>query len=90
MVRPMTIREHMTLTIAATPYRYLGAKEADLREMTGWTPARAWQVVDALLDRGDAVVVMPAEVNRLRRLREARRRARKKSLTPTGAGGPSR
>lgn len=73
----MTVREHMCLTIAAATYRYPGRRDTDMLEHVGMTPARAAQVVNALLDRPDVEAEMPVEVHRLRRVRDARRQARR-------------
>lgn len=72
----MTVRERMALTLAATPYRYPAMRERRALEDLGMSPTRFAQVVGALLDRADAEAEMPREVRRLRRLREARARAR--------------
>lgn len=71
-----SVRHLMALRLAAAQYRYPGARDTDAHELLGWSPVRFWQVVDALLDDPAAMAAMPVEVNRLRRLREARRRAR--------------
>lgn len=72
----MTIRERMILTIAAATYTHPGRRDTDYHELVGHTPARAWQIVAALLQRPDAEAEMPAVVRRLRRLQEAREKAR--------------
>lgn len=72
----MTVREHMALTLAATPYRYPARREEAALHTLNMTPPRFWQVVDALLDRPDVEATYPQAVNRLKRLRDQRRRAR--------------
>lgn len=72
----MTVRDHMTLRLAAARYAYPGARESDARELLGMSPTRFWSRVHALLDHPDALATYPAEVRRLVRLRDARRRAR--------------
>lgn len=72
----MTIREHMALQLAATPYRHPARREADALELTGWTPTTFWAAVGRALDDPQALREMPSDVLRLRRLREARRRQR--------------
>lgn len=66
----------MTLQIAGATYRYPAQREEDYARHVGHTPARAWQIVGALLDRADAEAEMPAVVRRLRRIRERRAAAR--------------
>lgn len=72
----LSTRDHMVITIAATPYRYQGAREADALELTGYSAWRFWQRVNWLLEQADAERERPVEVRRLRRLRELRRRER--------------
>ena len=72
----MSPRDHMTLRLATARYRYPGARESDARDQLGLSPTLFWRHVNALLDDPEALAAMPAEVHRLRRLRDARRRAR--------------
>ena len=72
----MDVRERMTLAIAGATYRYPAQREEDFVLLVGYTPARAFQVADALLERPDAEAEMPDVVRRLRGLKVARRRAR--------------
>lgn len=72
----LTVRDHMALTLATTPYRYPGARAADMLELCGYSETRFWARVNHLLDQPAAEVERPAEVRRLRRLRERRQRAR--------------
>ncbi|MFI1796887.1 DUF3263 domain-containing protein [Streptomyces sp. NPDC020379] len=53
-----------------------GAKERAIREDLGLTPTRYYQLLNALLDDPAALAHDPVTVNRLRRLREARRERR--------------
>ncbi len=73
----MTIRERMTLTLAASSYRYPGQRDEDAMSVVGYTPARFYQVVNALLDRPDAEAEMPQVVHRLQRVRMMRAGARR-------------
>ncbi|GAA2362865.1 hypothetical protein GCM10010246_62610 [Streptomyces cuspidosporus] len=50
-----------------------GAKERAIRERLGISPTRYYQLLNALLDDPRALAHDPVTVNRLRRLREARR-----------------
>ncbi len=66
----------MTLTLAATPYRHPARKVTAMRELVGYSEPRFWQVVGRLLDDPAAEAALPAEVRRLRRLRDRRRASR--------------
>ncbi|MFD5697621.1 DUF3263 domain-containing protein [Streptomyces lasiicapitis] len=50
-----------------------GAKERAIREELGLAPVRYYQILNALLDDARALAHDPVTVNRLRRVREARR-----------------
>jgi hypothetical protein len=68
-------------------WRAAGAKETAIRERFGVTPTRYYQVLNALVDRPDALAAEPLLVRRLRRLRSARRRGRSPQVL--GNGGPA-
>ncbi|MFI9730122.1 DUF3263 domain-containing protein [Streptomyces sp. NPDC052092] len=53
-----------------------GAKERVIREKLGLVPVRYYQLLNALLDDPRALAHDPVTVNRLRRIREARRAER--------------
>jgi hypothetical protein len=57
-------------------WKYAGAKEQAVRELFGMSATRYYQVLNALLDRPEALAADPMLVKRLRRLRAARQRAR--------------
>ena len=76
----MTIRDRMTLTLAAAHYRYEGRRTADARWLLGYSEVAFHRRVLWLLDQPDAAAEMPVEVARLRRLREARARKRRASF----------
>jgi hypothetical protein len=57
-------------------WRYAGAKEAAIRERFGMSATRYYQVLNALVDRPEALAVDPLLVRRLRRMRAARQRQR--------------
>ncbi len=57
-------------------WKYAGAKEQAVRELFDMTPTRYYQVLNALIDRPEALVHDPMLVKRLRRLRSSRQRAR--------------
>jgi hypothetical protein len=64
------------LTFERQWWRRPGAKETAIRDQFGVTPTRYYQVLNALVDRSDALAVDPLLVRRLRRLRSARQRQR--------------
>ncbi|HEU4810876.1 MAG TPA: DUF3263 domain-containing protein [Nocardioides sp.] len=57
-------------------WKYAGAKESAVREKFDMSSTRYYQVLNALIDRPDALEVDPLLVRRLRRLRAARQRQR--------------
>ncbi len=57
-------------------WKFAGAKEQAVREKFGMSATRYYQVLNALIDRPEAVAHDPLLVRRLRRLRAARQRAR--------------
>lgn len=75
----LTVREHQALTIAGRRYAHPGRRVTDMLEQAGYTEPTFWLVVDQLLDRPDALAERPEVVLRLRRLRQARARARRAS-----------
>ncbi len=57
-------------------WKYAGAKEQAVREKFDMSATRYYQVLNALIDRPEALAHDPLLVRRLRRLRAARQRAR--------------
>jgi hypothetical protein len=57
-------------------WKYAGAKEQAVREKFDMSSTRYYQVLNALIDRPEALEFDPLLVRRLRRLRAARQRAR--------------
>ncbi len=57
-------------------WKYAGAKEQAVRELFDMSATRYYQVLNALIDRQEALAHDPMLVKRLRRLRAARQRAR--------------
>lgn len=57
-------------------WKYSGAKEQAFREKFQMSSTRYYQVLNALIDRPEALAHDPLLVRRLRRLRAARQRAR--------------
>jgi len=69
-------REHEMLTFERQWWRQAGAKETAIRDRFGVPPTRYYQVLNALVDRPDALAADPLLVRRLRRVRRARARTR--------------
>ncbi|WP_374193032.1 DUF3263 domain-containing protein [Streptomyces sp. AV19] len=69
-------RDLAVLALEREPWPGPGAKERAVRERLGITPTRYYQLLNALLDDPRALAHDPVTVNRLRRLREARRARR--------------
>ncbi|WP_246159670.1 DUF3263 domain-containing protein [Nocardioides antri] len=57
-------------------WKYAGAKETAVREKFGMSSTRYYQVLNALIDRPEALASDPLLVRRLRRLRSQRQRQR--------------
>ena len=72
----LTRREHEMLAFERHWWRQAGAKETAIRDRFGVPPTRYYQVLNALVDRSDALAADPLLVRRLRRLRRARQRTR--------------
>ena len=68
-------REHDVLAFERQWWKYAGAKEQAVREKFDMSATRYYQVLNALLDREDALAFDPLLVKRLRRLRAARSKA---------------
>lgn len=77
-------REHEMLVFERQWWRRPGAKETAIRNQFGLPPTRYYQVLNALVDRSEALAADPLLVRRLRRVRSARQR--QKSVR--GAGQP--
>lgn len=72
----LTVRDHMTLQLAAKPYRYPAVRATHAREQLGYSETQFWQRVTYLVDQPAAERAHPAIVRRFRRLHNARRRQR--------------
>ena len=72
----LTEREQDVLAFERQWWKYAGAKENAIRELFDMSATRYYQVLNALLDRPEALAFDPMLVKRLRRLRAARQRAR--------------
>ncbi|WP_406094156.1 DUF3263 domain-containing protein [Streptomyces sp. NBC_01013] len=66
-------RDRAVLAVERQSWAGPGAKERAIREQLGISPTRYYQLLNALLDDRRALEADPVTVNRLRRVREARR-----------------
>src|SRR5579875_1259354 len=69
-------RDRQILTFERQWWQYAGAKEQAIRDLFDMSATRYYQVLNALIDRPEALAADPMLVKRLRRLRTARQRAR--------------
>jgi hypothetical protein len=69
-------RDQQILAFERQWWKYAGAKEQAIRELFDMSATRYYQVLNALIDRNEALAADPMLVKRLRRLRSARQRAR--------------
>ena len=69
-------RDRAILDFERQWWRYAGAKEQAVRELFEMSATRYYQVLNALIDRPEALAHDPMLVKRLRRLRSTRQRAR--------------
>ncbi len=69
-------RDRAVLDFERQWWKYAGAKEQAVREKFAMSSTRYYQVLNALIDRPEALAHDPLLVRRLRRLRATRQRAR--------------
>ncbi|MGH4026458.1 MAG: DUF3263 domain-containing protein [Pseudonocardiaceae bacterium] len=69
-------REREILAFERQWWKYAGAKEQAIRELFDMSATRYYQVLNALIDRSEALAADPMLIKRLRRLRASRQRAR--------------
>lgn len=72
----LTERERQILAVERQWWKYAGAKESTIRDLFDLSATRYYQVLNALIDRPEALVYDPMLVKRLRRLRTTRQRTR--------------
>ncbi|UYL87793.1 helix-turn-helix DNA binding domain protein [Gordonia phage OneDirection] len=70
----MTDDDRRMLDLAGQRWNYAGSLEQRVRDEFGISLTRFWQRVNQMCDTREALEYAPATVNRLRRLRTARRR----------------
>jgi hypothetical protein len=75
-------RDRAVLTFEKQHWKYAGSKEQAIRDRFGFSANRYYQVLNALLDRPEAMEFEPMVVGRLRRRREVRQRARSNHPRP--------
>src|SRR3954462_3295137 len=69
-------RDRAILAFERQWWKFAGAKEQAIRELFDMSATRYYQVLNALIDRPEALATDPMLVKRLRRLRSARQPAR--------------
>lgn len=72
----LTERDRAVLAVEKRSWPGPGAKERVIRERLGISPTRYYQLLGALIDDPLALAHDPVTVNRLRRIRDARRASR--------------
>ena len=72
----LTRREREILAFERQWWKYAGAKEQAIKDLFDMSATRYYQVLNALIDRPEALVADPLLVRRLRRMRAERQRAR--------------
>ena len=87
-------RDRKILDFERQWWKYAGAKEQAVRDLFELPATRYYQVLNALIDRPEAMAYDPMLVKRLRRLRFARHRARSAERAadrdrPASGGVPS-
>src|SRR4051812_49180691 len=75
-VGELSDRDRSILAFERQWWKYAGAKEQAIRDLFGMSATRYYQVLNALIDRPEALVHDPMLVKRLRRLRATRQRTR--------------
>lgn len=70
---PLSEQQRAVLALERRYWAGPGAKERAVREQLGMSPVRYYQLLNALLDDRRALEEDPVTVNRLRRVRDARR-----------------
>jgi hypothetical protein len=69
-------REHDILAYERQWWKYAGSKEEAIKELFGLSPSRYYQVLNALVERPEALAADPMLVKRLRRVRASRQKAK--------------
>jgi hypothetical protein len=69
-------RDREILAFERQWWKFAGAKEQAVRELFDMSATRYYQLLNALIDRPEALAYDPMLVKRLRRMRQTRQRAR--------------
>ena len=69
-------RDRQILAFERQWWKYAGAKETAIRDLFDMSATRYYRVLNALIDKPEALVADPMLVKRLRRLRSTRQRTR--------------
>jgi hypothetical protein len=72
----LTRRERDILGFERQWWKFAGSKEEAIRELFSMSATRYYQVLNALVDRPEALAADPMLVKRLRRLRASRQKAK--------------
>ncbi|BBZ65610.1 hypothetical protein MINS_10390 [Mycolicibacterium insubricum] len=72
----LTRREHDILAFERQWWKYAGAKEDAIKDLFSMSATRYYQVLNALVDRPEALAADPMLVKRLRRVRASRQKAK--------------
>src|SRR6188508_669660 len=72
----LSVRDREILAFERQWWKYAGAKETAVRDKFDMSSTRYYQVLNALIDRPEALEADPLLVRRLRRLRASRQRQR--------------
>jgi hypothetical protein len=78
-------REQAVLAFEKRQWKHSGAKDQAIRDSFELSPTRYYQILNALLDRPEAQQFEPVLVNRLRRQRAGKQRARSSRVRPNPA-----
>ena len=69
-------RDRQIIAFERQWWKYAGSKESAIKELFDMSATRYYQVLNALVDRPEALAADPMLVKRLRRLRASRQKAR--------------
>ncbi len=69
-------RDREILAFERQWWKYAGAKEQAIRELFDMSATRYYQILNALLEKPEAMAADPLLIKRLRRLRTSRQRTR--------------
>ena len=76
LVDGLTRREHDVLAFERQWWKYAGSKEDAIKELFSMSATRYYQVLNALVERPEALAADPMLVKRLRRQRASRQKAK--------------